>query len=90
MSRYAKFYTAIAAALAVALSVTTDGNLSLHDWMAILSAGVGAAGVYAIPNDSRPPLDVRHPAGRDRGAVDGILIVLVVFALAIGYLWATR
>lgn len=50
MNRYAKFLTAIAAALGVAVSVTADGTLSLNDWFAIAAAAVGALGVYQIPN----------------------------------------
>lgn len=50
MSAYNKFVAAIAAALAVAASVTSDGNLSTSDIIAILSAAVGALTVYAVPN----------------------------------------
>lgn len=50
MTSYNKAIAAVAAALAVAASVTSDGNLSLSDVIAILSAAVGALTVYAVPN----------------------------------------
>ena len=50
MSAYSKFIVAMAAALAVAVSVTTDGTLSLNDAFAIASAALGALAVYATPN----------------------------------------
>lgn len=54
MSAYNKFIAAIAAALAVAASVTADGSLSTSDIIAILSAAVGAITVYAVPNNPKP------------------------------------
>lgn len=50
LSAYAKACVAAAAGLAVAVSVTADGEFSLNDGMSIASAAVGALLVYAIPN----------------------------------------
>lgn len=46
----AKFYAAVTAALGVAVSVASDGAISLADGLAILAAAVGALGVYMTPN----------------------------------------
>ena len=89
MNRYRKAVAAVVVPVVVWLAAKYGLELPVG-WPEALTIVLTGGSVYAIPNDSRPPLDVRHPAGRDRGAVDGILIVLVVFALAIGYLWATR
>lgn len=48
----AKFYAALSAALAVAVSVTADGTLTLNDWVTIVAAGVGAVAVYFVPNNT--------------------------------------
>ena len=53
MSHAAKFWTALSAALAVAVTVTADGSLTLNDAITILAAGVGAVGVYFVPNTPR-------------------------------------
>jgi hypothetical protein len=47
---YAKFYVALAAALAVAVTVTTDGAVSLNDYIVIASAFVGALAVRQVAN----------------------------------------
>lgn len=49
----AKFITALTAALGVAASVAADSSLPPADWVAILTAFVGALGVYVIPNRQR-------------------------------------
>ena len=46
----AKFYAAVTAAVAVAVTVTTDGTISLNDWVAIIAAALGALAVYYTPN----------------------------------------
>jgi hypothetical protein len=46
----AKFYAALSAALAVAVSVTADGTISLNDWVTIIAAALGALAVYYTPN----------------------------------------
>ena len=46
----AKFGAAVTAALAVAVSVTADGSVSLNDGIAIASAVAGAVAVYYRPN----------------------------------------
>jgi hypothetical protein len=51
MTAYRKALAAISAALAVAVSLSADGSLTLNDWMAIAAAGVGALAVYRLPND---------------------------------------
>ena len=48
----AKFVAALSAALAVAVSVTADGTLTLNDWATIVAAGVGAIAVYYVPNNT--------------------------------------
>ncbi len=50
MNHYNKAIVAMAAGLAVAVSVTTDGDVSVNDVFAILSAAVGALAVYVVPN----------------------------------------
>ena len=50
MNYYNKFIIALAAGLAVAVSVTTDGDVTVNDVFAILSAAAGALAVYAVPN----------------------------------------
>jgi hypothetical protein len=50
MNAYNKAIVAVAAGLAVAVSVTTDGDVTVNDVFAILSAAVGALAVYAVPN----------------------------------------
>lgn len=45
-----KFYVALMAAFGIAGSVTIDGNISLHDWVLITEAFVGALGVYQVSN----------------------------------------
>jgi hypothetical protein len=50
VNHYNKAIVAIAAGLAVAVSVTTDGNVSTNDVFAILSAAAGALAVFAVPN----------------------------------------
>ncbi len=50
MTLYRKALAATTAALAVAVSVTTDGSLSLNDGFAIAVAAIGALAVYRVPN----------------------------------------
>lgn len=50
MTVYSKAIVALAACAAVAVSVTTDGTLTINDVFAIISAGLGALAVYAVPN----------------------------------------
>lgn len=53
MSPIAKFWVALASALAVAVSVTADQSLSMNDVITILSAAVGTIAVYYVPNSPR-------------------------------------
>jgi hypothetical protein len=46
----AKFYAAAVAALGVAVTLASDGVITLADGLAILAAAVGALGVYVAPN----------------------------------------
>jgi hypothetical protein len=46
----AKFYAAAAAALGVAVTLASDGVITLADGLAIAAAAVGALGVYVAPN----------------------------------------
>lgn len=47
VSRYAKFITAVAGAITVAV---TDGILDVSDGVTIVLAALAALGVYAVPN----------------------------------------
>lgn len=47
---YAKFVAALAAAVAVGVSVTADGVVSINDVFAMLAAGLGALAVALTPN----------------------------------------
>lgn len=51
MEKYRKFIAALAAAVAVGVTLTVDGSVSLNDGLAMLSAGLGALLVYGVPND---------------------------------------
>lgn len=48
----AKFRMALLAALGVAANLASDG-LDTADWFAIVTAAIGAVGVYAIPNQPK-------------------------------------
>ena len=50
ISKYAKFVAALAAAVAVLVSVSTDGTVDLNDALAIAAAFVGALFVRQVPN----------------------------------------
>ena len=54
MTAYSKFVAALAAAVAVGVSVTSDGNVSIQDGFAIASALLGSLAVYAVPNITKP------------------------------------
>lgn len=54
MQRYAKLWAALAAAVAVGVSVTADGDVSINDVFAIASAFLGSFGVYAVTNTLPP------------------------------------
>lgn len=47
---YNKFIVALAAACAVLVSVTADGDFTVNDGAAVGSAFVGALAVYAVRN----------------------------------------
>lgn len=48
--RYAKFWTALAAAVTVGVSLTADGSISVNDGFAMAAALLGSLVVYAVPN----------------------------------------
>jgi hypothetical protein len=50
MSRYAKFLTALGAAIVAAGTVLADGVLDPADPFTIAAAFLGALGVYLVPN----------------------------------------
>lgn len=80
MKVYAKFVVALAAAVAVGVSVTADGHVSLNDWFAMASALLGSLAVGAVPNQT--PDD-----GNDDGTVDvTAVLVMVVLVLLIVFL----
>jgi hypothetical protein len=56
MSAYAKFIIAAIAAAAIAAQVAIqDGTIDGAEWLTILLAGLGALGVYFVPNKQSPP-----------------------------------
>lgn len=50
MSRYSKFFAAIGTAITVAVTVTADGDITIHDALLIVEAFVGALAVWAVKN----------------------------------------
>lgn len=55
MTAYNKCIAALSAALAIAITVTADGSVSLNDAVVIAAAFVGALAVYATPNRPTEP-----------------------------------
>jgi hypothetical protein len=54
MSAYAKFIIAAIAAAAIAAQVAIqDGTIDGAEWLTILLAGLGALGVYFVPNKGK-------------------------------------
>lgn len=54
MGKYAKFAVAVVTAALIALGgYLTDGRVTSAEWVAVAIAGLGALGVYAVPN--KPP-----------------------------------
>ena len=56
---YTKTIVAVATAVLVTLSALLGeggdaGSLTLADWITVLLAGLGAAGVYVLPNEPDP------------------------------------
>lgn len=64
MKQYSKLWAALAAAVAVGVSVSADGTVSISDGFAIASAFLGSFGVYAVSNTMPPdpPLPPPPPA----------------------------
>lgn len=62
LGKYAKTIVAVAiAALTVVYTAVTDGAITGQEWVQVALAGLGALGVYAIPNAPTAPGDVsRH------------------------------
>jgi TPP-dependent pyruvate/acetoin dehydrogenase alpha subunit len=51
--KYAKFVVAVATTALIALGAAlTDDHVTTAEWVAIVLAGLGALGVYAVPNRS--------------------------------------
>jgi hypothetical protein len=50
----AKFWMALSAAVGVMGTLMPDG-LNGSDWVTVALAFLGAAGVYAVPNDTKDP-----------------------------------
>lgn len=59
LKRYAKFFVAAAAALAVLATALADGTITGDEWRAVGAAVLGALGVRQIPN--APGGDVPPP-----------------------------
>lgn len=80
MSRYAKFFAALVATVALAGQLLADGNLSGQDIGLLLTSFAGAAGVFFLRN-------TEPEAGDDRGTVDvltvAVIVVLVLLAIYI-------
>lgn len=52
----AKFVVAVVAALSTtAAAAITDSHVTRAEWITILLAGLGAIGVYLVPNNEAPP-----------------------------------
>jgi len=71
MAQYAKTLVAVATAVLVTLSALLGeggdaGGLTLADWITVLLAGLGAVGVYVVPNAP----DVSELDGAERGPDD--------------------
>jgi len=71
MAQYAKTVVAVATAILVALSALLGeggdaGGLTLGDWITVALAGLGALGVYAVPNAP----DVSELDDEERGPDD--------------------
>lgn len=45
-----KFFVALAAAIAILISVWADGEITNLEWLEVTLAFLGAIGVYGIPN----------------------------------------
>ncbi len=54
MAAIRKFLVALAAAIAVAISVTADGDVSINDVFAMAGSFVGSLGVGLVPNVPKP------------------------------------
>lgn len=50
MNRYAKLYAALSGTVALIVTLTLDGTLSVQDTVAIGASLFGAAGVFFVPN----------------------------------------
>lgn len=75
VSPYAKAAASFVAAAVVAYISATDGGVTGQEWLQIVLAGLGAAGVvYAVPN---------KPKTSERGAVDVVTALLVVFLVLV-------
>jgi hydroxylamine reductase (hybrid-cluster protein) len=62
MGYIAKFLTALVAALGVLIN-DLPGGVTATEWRDIAIAGIGALGVFAIPNTVRTAPPARPPAG---------------------------
>ena len=68
MGKYAKAIVAfLVAAGTVAVAAFSDSTITPAEWLGIVLAGLGAIGVYAVPNKPDVPDAVR--AVRDRSGV---------------------
>ena len=50
ITKYNKFLIALGVVVSTAVSFASDGELSLNDAIGIVLAGLGALGVYRVPN----------------------------------------
>lgn len=61
--KYTKFYVSIATAMVVALASMITGGLNGAEWVQIILAGLGAAGVVVAPGPTVQPTG-RHRASQ--------------------------
>jgi hypothetical protein len=82
-----KFIVAFGAALAIAGTVTVDGNVSFHDAVLIVEAFLGSLGVYSVANAPKTGVSGLvdrggNPVARDPGqGTVGLFCVVVVAVL---------
>lgn len=86
-----KFIVAFGAALAIAGTVTVDGNVSFHDAVLIIEAFLGSLGVYGVANGPKSTASGLvdrggNPVARDQGQGSVALICIVIVAVLVALL----
>ncbi len=70
MSKYRKFYVALAGFLAVVVQVTTDGVISAEDIGLMSTALIAALAVFGVPNEFPVPPVVVDSLDQAKAQVD--------------------